>query len=260
MSDNIATLERSSQPQGAQISRPKPWEKTVPLAKVAPFLYWPGWVLFQTAIFQCLHVREIRKPGSPPAGGYILSCTHLSHLEPFCASLRLRQRIHWVTRKEFFVGGLVSWLLRSLDAFSLNRQGRPIVALRTAIERARDGRVIGICPEGGVTKGLESMCRGGKIKRGVCLIAAAAQKPIVPCVMLGTDKLNCVPPWIPFRRASLWIAFGEPIMPSPLVKGPAAAAMRRAQRAELATKVEQATAKLYQELLREYQLEDSAFP
>jgi 1-acyl-sn-glycerol-3-phosphate acyltransferase len=114
---------------------------------------------------------------------------------------------------------------------------------------------VGICPEGGVKVGRESICRGGPIKRGVCLVAARANVPIIPCVMLGTHDLNRVGPWLPFRpRVPIWAAFGEPIWPEPNAPD------RKAARERLAHKLEEQYVRLYRELLEQYGIEDAQVP
>jgi 1-acyl-sn-glycerol-3-phosphate acyltransferase len=69
--------------------------------------------------------------------------------------------------------------------------------------------------------------------------------------MLGTDKLNAVGPWLPFKRAHIWVAYGEPIHP------PAGARSNRATRAAMAAEVSAAYVRLYAELLRRYGLSDA---
>jgi len=72
---------------------------------------------------------------------------------------------------------------------------------------------VGIFPEGGVAHGKDSVIRGGQIKKGVCVVANRAQRPVLPVVVVGTHKLNCVAPWLPFRRAQLWVNFGRLVRP-----------------------------------------------
>jgi 1-acyl-sn-glycerol-3-phosphate acyltransferase len=100
-----------------------------------------------------------------------------------------------------------------MDAFPVNRQGVPVRAIRTAIQRVRARRIVGIFPEGGVAHVRESILRGGPIKKGACVVAYRAAAPVVPVVVVGTDRLNCVGPWLPFRRARVWMIFGRPIHP-----------------------------------------------
>jgi 1-acyl-sn-glycerol-3-phosphate acyltransferase len=163
------------------------------------------------------------------------------------------RHIDWMSRIEFY-GRWWSWLfLNNIGAFPVNRQGVAVSAIRTAIRRAAAGRVVGIFPEGGVTSGANSVCRGGNIKRGVCLVSYRANVPIIPCVVLGTHKLNAVRPWLPFRNARVWIAFGEPIWPD-------TALPPRPARQQLAQRFESACVNLCRELIETHKLADSAVP
>jgi 1-acyl-sn-glycerol-3-phosphate acyltransferase len=146
-------------------------------------------------------------------GPYILAVTHLSHMEAAFVSLIVRRHIDWVARIECFCNWFAAWLLRKLGAIEVNRQGVPVSTIRTSLERLRQGRVVGIFPEGGVTRGQASVCNGGPIKLGACLLACRAQVPIIPVVVVGIHELMRVEPWLPFRRAYTWMAFGNPIQP-----------------------------------------------
>jgi 1-acyl-sn-glycerol-3-phosphate acyltransferase len=184
------------------------------------------------------------------AGGYVLALTHLGNLDPFCSCVLVRRPIRWMTRREYFRVPF-GWLLRRLGAFAVNRQGVPVSAIRRAISIARDGGVVGICPEGGRTTGRSAAFRGGRIKRGVCSVAIRSGVPVVPCVMLGTPQLNRVGPWLPAKRARLWVAYGEPLSPP---AGKSTRATRNALRDELSA----AYVRLYQELRNRFDLEDAA--
>jgi len=186
-------------------------------------------------------------------GGWLLACSHISHLDPFCASALLPRRIGWMARIEFYQRGWASRLLGWLHAFPVNRQGVPVRAIKTALARLGRGEVVGLFPEGEIKGGAESVLRGGAIKRGVCLLAAHSGRPVLPCVILGTEKLNAVGPWLPGRRGRLWIACGDFIEP---VTGPD----RRAARAEMAARIEQAFITLYARLRQEHGLDDSVVP
>jgi 1-acyl-sn-glycerol-3-phosphate acyltransferase len=187
-------------------------------------------------------------------GGYVLAVTHLSHLEPGVLTAIVRRTIDWMARIEFYKYRPGAWVLNAMGCFPVNRFGVPVSAIRTAIARGRAGRVVGIFPEGGVVHGKESACRGGPIKRGACLVAMRADIPIVPCVVLGTHTLTGFYPWVPFRRAKVWVAFGEPIQP------PRDAPTHKAGRAVMASQLSTAFCALYQELLRRFDLSDDSIP
>jgi 1-acyl-sn-glycerol-3-phosphate acyltransferase len=187
-------------------------------------------------------------------GGYVLAVTHLSHVEPGVLTALVRRKIDWMARVEFYQYRLGAWALYAMDCFPVNRFGVPVRAIRTAIERGRSGRVVGIFPEGGVARGKDSACRGGAIKQGACLVAMRADVPIVPCVVLGTHTLTGFYAWLPFRRAKVWVSFGQPIGP------PRNARTHKEGRAIMARELSSAFCRLYQELLTRYQLTDEMTP
>ena len=158
-------------------------------------------------VSNCLH---------PPQPSRALSARHYS-----------RRPVDWLTRIEFYRQPWMTWFLLRFGAIPVRRQGVSASGVRTAIVRLQAGRVVAIAPEGGVAVGPQSVCRGGPIKHGASLIAARSGKPIIPCVILGSHALNRVGPWLPFRRARLWIAFGDPIHP------PTAGPNRKADRLAL---------------------------
>jgi len=205
--------------------------------------------------FLCTMNTHVLHPEIPDRDGpFILSVTHLSHLEPLCAAVLVRRKIDWMTRKEFYKFRICDWYLHAIDAFKVNRQGIPVSAIRTAIARLRMGRIVGICPEGGVVHGPEAAVRGGPIKRGVCSVAIRAGVPIVPCVMLGTHELNRITPWLPFKHATIWVSYGQPIHP------PAGIKSTRAARHALSDQLVRAYQDLYAELRETYKLSDSWVP
>ena len=259
MSQLTAPIASGASDSASPHRRPGPWEKTTPTFFLAPLFYGLGRKFFQLAFLCCMKVRVIRL-GPEPAGGYVLACTHLSHLEPVCGIVLLRRRIHWMARLEFFSWKPIAWALRAIDVFAVNRFGTPVKALRTAIRRAKEGKVIGVFPEGGLVIGPESVIRGGPIKRGICMTASYAAVPIVPCVLLGTEKLVGVRAWLPTKSTRLWVIFGKPIIPKPHLPGRANAAQRRNDRAALASELREAFVTLYAELRQRFNIDDRDVP
>jgi 1-acyl-sn-glycerol-3-phosphate acyltransferase len=186
-------------------------------------------------------------------GGFIVAPTHESHLEPILLSTVVDRKIDWMARLEFYKYSWSRWLLARFDAFPVNRFGVPVRAIRTAIHRLGKGRVIGIFPEGGVARGQNACTRGGRIKLGCCLIAVHADVPIVPVVMVGTYVLTRIAPWLPFRRATVWFNYGQPIYPP---KGMS----RRQARLAMGEQLRRAYIELYRELCETYGLNDSPVP
>lgn len=215
--------------------------------------YWFARFILRCVFFHTLRIRKLGLAAARRPGGWLLACSHVSHLDPFCIGAQLPRKIGWMTRIEFYRWKWARALLGAVQAFPVHRQGVPVSAIKTALRRLKEGEVVGVFPEGEIKEGRDSALRGAPIKRGVCLLAARANRPVLPCVILGTDKLNQVDPWLPARRGRIWIACGEFIEP---VTGPD----KQAARAEMAAKIEQAFVELYARLRREYGLEDSILP
>lgn len=195
-------------------------------------------VWWQTIRATILHADRAERPG-----GYLLACTHLSHLEPILVSGIVRRQVHWMARIEFYRRWWAATTLRLGGAFPVDRFGHSLPAVRRAIKLAKDGQCVGIFPEGGVAHSNQSVMRGAAFKEGVCTIAVEARVPVVPVVMLGTDRLNEVGPWLPFRRARIACAFGNEIWPRQRSES------RRADRKEIAGRIGAEYLRLYQHLL-----------
>lgn len=202
---------------------------------------------------QCVREVTLGRERTRRPGGFVLACTHLSHLEPIVVSCAVRRQVRWMARVEFYRTRWGASLLRWGGAFPVDRFGYSLPAVRGAIRLAARGEIVGIFPEGEVTAGARSALRGGSIKRGACAIAIHAGVPIVPVVVLGTDRLNRVAPWLPFKRARVWIAFGNDVTPNTAIH-------RRAARFEMADRLRAEYVRTYQELLAAAGLRDDQVP
>ena len=153
--------------------------------------------------------------GLPPnlPNGFILATNHNSHLDAHVLGSLLFRKVDWLSRVEFFSHPLWAFLLQAVSAIPIHRQGVPVRAIRQAISVVGAGENVGICPEGEVRNGRDSVVYGGKIKRGVGLLAYRTGAPVVPCVILGVQQLCSVSPWLPARRGEVWVNIGQPVHP-----------------------------------------------
>jgi 1-acyl-sn-glycerol-3-phosphate acyltransferase len=144
-------------------------------------------------------------------GGTIIAVSHVSHLDPIVVSAMLRRRISWVSRIEFYQQVFMRGILREGGAFPVDRAGLARPTVREALRRLADGEMVGIFPEGELMTGEKSVLRGAKIRQGVCWLAARSGRPVLPVVVLGTDRLATISPWLPAKRGRLWVSVGRPI-------------------------------------------------
>lgn len=155
----------------------------------------------------------------PPRGGVIVASNHISHFDPPLIGAFLPRRIDWMAMEELFGHPLMQRYLTGLNVISVNRSGGDRTALRVAARRLEEGRCVGIFPEGGIRDGAASIVNGAPMKQGLALLSSLSGAPIVPCVILGSDRLYHKKNWLAWRRAPVWIGFGPPIEPLPPGRG-----------------------------------------
>jgi 1-acyl-sn-glycerol-3-phosphate acyltransferase len=153
----------------------------------------------------------------PMESGFILASNHISHFDPPIITPLFPRRIDWIGMSDLFHGHILRTLFAGLNVISIARNEPDRAALRIAVKRLREGRVVGIFPEGGIRDGAGSIVNGAAMKQGVTLLSALAGAPIIPCVILGSDRLYNPRNWLPWRRPEIWIGCGNPIVPSPEV-------------------------------------------
>lgn len=184
-------------------------------------------------------------------GGMLIAVSHVSHLDPIVISAVIRRRISWMSRVEFHQ----QWLMRNVlyhgGAFQVDRQGSALPAIREGLRRLDRGEAVGIFPEGELVSGLDSVLRGAAIKRGVCLLAARSGRPVLPMIVLGTDELGRIGPWMPAKRGRLWVAVGTPLYASK-------ESNTRPGRAAFAAELETEYVRLYREMRLAFNLKDIA--
>src|SRR5438876_9422820 len=205
-------------------------------------------------LFGCvasLHV--VRRENANRDGGFLLATNHISHFDPFIISSVVRRKIDWMAMAEFFPLPVLGFLLRAVDAFPADRYRADRKTIRTAIQRLKQGRIIGLFPEGGIRDGPRSLLEGPPLRPGASTLAHISGGPILPCVIVGSDRLYSKKRWLPTRRTPVWIAFGEPVSQfSGLSKSDA---RRRIER-DLAT----AFKNLYAELRQTFRLTPDDLP
>jgi 1-acyl-sn-glycerol-3-phosphate acyltransferase len=199
-------------------------------------------------LFGCVtHVRVLRRGNTDRTGGFLLAANHISHFDPFIISSVIGRKIDWMTMAEFFRSPVVGFLLRAIDAFPVDRDRANRKTIRIAIERLKEGRVVGLFPEGGIRDGARSLLEGAPLRPGASTLAHIARVPILPCVIVGSDRLYSTKRWLPLRRTPIWIAFGDPISHSPELQ-------KSEERQRIESELASAFKSLYAELRQTFHL------
>ncbi len=136
----------------------------------------------------------------PAEGGYVLAANHISNFDPWALGIAIFPRRFLRSELFWFPLGL---LIKGAGAFKVRRGERDLQAIRTAEELARQGHVIAMFPEGTRRrKGLRKK-RHAETHTGAARIALAADVPLVPAGIKGTDALS--------RLGPLRVVYGEPV-------------------------------------------------
>ncbi len=189
--------------------------------------------------------RAIGAGHVPADGGCILAPNHISHFDPPLIGISVPRPIDWMAMLELFAHPASAAVFRWVGAFPVGRGTLDRAAVRTAIARLRQGRLVGVFPEGGLRTGPGSVLEGAPLKPGVAALAQMTGAPVVPCLILGSDALYDPRRWLPFRRARVWVVFGEPLPP------PGASGDKAAAREDFEKRLGGAIRELYARTLRE---------
>jgi 1-acyl-sn-glycerol-3-phosphate acyltransferase len=159
-------------------------------------------------------------------GPWLLAANHIAHFDPLLITSVVPPPIDWMAMADLFRPRLLGAWLRAADTFPVQRFRADRGALRTAVERLRAGKIVGMFPEGGLRDGAASVLGGAPLLRGIRAVAEQGGAPVVPCVILGSDRLYRAAHWLPLRRVPVWIGFGEPLAPEGPVEEKLADALR----------------------------------
>ena len=186
-------------------------------------------------------------------GAWILAANHISHFDPPLLGIAASRKIDWMGMIELFQQPLLAAWLRAIDTFPVDRTHLDRQAVRIALTRLRAGHAVGIFPEGGIRDGAGSVLEGAPARPGVAGLSQMTGAPIIPCVIMGSDRCYILPRlWRPGRRIPVWIAFGEPLLPG--------AGERAAARAALEASLAEALRQLAIEMRQHFRLSKEDLP
>lgn len=200
-----------------------------------------------------IRVRVMSASRPLPTGKLILASNHISHFDPPIIGAFAPRQLDWMAMEELFKNPWIGRLLSAIGAFPVNRGASDRSAIRTALQRLSQGAAVGIFPEGGIRAGETSILGGAKMRPGVAVLAMIADAPIVPTVILGSERLYHRQNWHPFFRIPVWIGIGDPLYPKKNLSG-------AASREEFCARLQKAMIELQNRLIETYHLRSEDLP
>ena len=128
-------------------------------------------------------IHVVGAENEPDTGRFVVCSNHVSATDPVvvCYAFRKHQ-VRYMAKKELFSIPFVSGLIRMLGAFPVDRGGGDVGAIRRAVEMVKEGKCMGIFPQGHRYPGVDP--RSTKTKNGAALIAARAEADIMPVYIM----------------------------------------------------------------------------
>ena len=145
----------------------------------------------------------------PEEGGVILAANHQSFLDNLLLPLVIPDRkVVFLGKAEYFDKWYMKWFFKGAGMIPVRRGGGSAseAALAAGVDGLREGKLIGIFPEG--TRSPDGRLYRGKT--GVARLALEARVPVVPAGIVGTLKAMPYDRKIP-RPAHVEIRFGKPL-------------------------------------------------
>ena len=156
-------------------------------------------------------IRKVNGLGNVPKDiAFIAAANHASYIDHFvimCTLIPyLNRKIHHLAKKEHFDNIFKKIWHTYAGAVPLDRQARGKEALKWAIAALKQGKIIGIHPEG--TRSLDGKLQ--KARTGITRLALAAKVPVVPIGLIGTFEIMPKGKYIPkLKKATINI--GKPL-------------------------------------------------
>ncbi|MCX8024524.1 MAG: 1-acyl-sn-glycerol-3-phosphate acyltransferase [Thermanaerothrix sp.] len=147
----------------------------------------------------------------PREGGVLVVTNHISRLDvPLLFINPVRPDITALVADKYLRYPLFRFMVEVAGAIWIDRSKADFTALKLAVEVLRQGRALGIAPEG-------TRSSSGKLlegKAGTVLIAQKANVPIVPVGLAGTEK--ALKSLLTLRRGKITARFGPAFRLPPL--------------------------------------------
>lgn len=144
----------------------------------------------------------------PPSGGVLVLSSHQSHLDPVLIGLACDRRLNYLARDSLFGFAPFRWLIRSLDAIPLNREGLGLDGLKETLRRLKRQEMVLIFPEGRRS----SDGNVAPLKPGFCALARRANVALAPAAIMGAFEAWPRTQTFP-STANIFVQFGPPITP-----------------------------------------------
>lgn len=143
-------------------------------------------------------VKIIGKENIPQDGNLLFCGNHRTYLDPPLIIVTAGRYMRFMAKEELKKNPLFAFLGFLYDGIFVKRDEKDIGSLKTALKTLKDGKCVGLFPEG-TRNGLEK--NDGKVKNGAAYLALKTNSKVVPIGIVGPAK--------PFTKNA--IIYGKPL-------------------------------------------------
>lgn len=157
--------------------------------------------LVKTIFYPFYRIKVIGKENFPKEGGVLLCSNHIDNLDPPVVGITCPRPVHFMAKEELFEMPILKGLIPKLNAFPVKRGMSDRKAMRKALSLLKEGRVVGLFPEG-------TRSKDGELQEGLAgagFFALRGNADVMPCAIIG--------PYKPLRP--LKVVYGKPIDMTP---------------------------------------------
>lgn len=156
-------------------------------------------------------IRYTGRENIPSEGGVLVVSNHQSHLDPPLVGAGCDRRMNYLARSTLFRFAPFRWLIGSLDAIPIDREGIGLAGIKETLRRLKRGEIVVMFPEGTRTRDGEL----GPFRPGFTTVAVRSRAAILPVAIEGAFQA-----WPRWRRLPRWgiihVHYGVPILPEEL--------------------------------------------
>jgi 1-acyl-sn-glycerol-3-phosphate acyltransferase len=181
------------------------------MARFLRSLFYQANLLWVRTLLFLVTTRDVKgKENVPRRGPLILASNHLNNADSPILTGTFPREIAWLTKAEWFRTPVIGRMFRMAGMIPVRRFEADLGALRKAQEVLKQGRVLGMFPEG-------TRSRVGYLQPaepGTALIALRTGAPIQPVAIWGTENVKL--PRDIIGRTHAHVRFGKPFsLPKP---------------------------------------------
>ena len=147
----------------------------------------------------------------PRKGGAILAMNHIGYLDFALigtAALPTERLVRFIAKKEIFDNKIAGPLMRGMHHINVDRNNGS-ASFVAALRALRRGEIVGIFPEGTISKSFEIK----ELKSGAVRLAMGSGVPVIPTVVWGSQRIwtKGVKRDLRRKKVPIFVKFGEPL-------------------------------------------------